>query len=91
VSADTITIQPSPSRSTKNKEWCTDFDTMIVRLQAEAEEVVLRGGERMRVRLRFRGLRPGLLSVTGVKWLLDGAAQGYKSLKLRQLPQPRSR
>ena len=48
--------------------------------------MVLRGGERMRVRLRITGLQPGPLSVTGVSWLLEGAAQGRKSLRLRQLP-----
>jgi len=67
------------------------FHQLMPPIQAEEEEVVLRGGERMRVRLRIRGLQPGLLSVTGVSWLLDGAAQGRKSLKLRQLPQPRAR
>ena len=57
-----------------------------LQLQAEDKEVVLRGGERMRVRLRIMGLQPGPLSVTGVSWVLEGAAQGRKGLRLRQLP-----
>ena len=60
-------------------------------LQTEEEDVTLRGGEKMRVRLKLRGLQAGLLRVTGIHWQLEGAAFGYKALQLRQLPQPRSR
>lgn len=60
-------------------------------IQADEEDVTLRGGEKMRIRLKLKGLQSGLLKVTGIRWQLEGAAFGQKALQLRQLPQPRSR
>lgn len=60
-------------------------------MQTEEEDVTLRGGEKMRVRLRFKGLQAGTLRVNGVHWRLENIASGYKALQLHQLPQPRSR
>lgn len=51
-------------------------------LQVIAEELVLRGGERTRARLRFRGLSAGSLSITGVSWLVEGVIKGYRPLKI---------
>ena len=59
--------------------------------QAVEEDVTLRGGERMRVRLKFRGLQAGLLKVTGLSWQLEGLAKGCKALQVHDLPQLQSR
>lgn len=40
--------------------------------------VVLKGGEQVRLTLGLRPLRPGLLTLTGMEWLLNGNAPGRK-------------
>ncbi|KAK9916791.1 hypothetical protein WJX75_007099 [Coccomyxa subellipsoidea] len=51
-----------------------------LRQYAEVQEqaVVLKGGEQVRLALGLRPLRPGLLTLTGVEWLLAGNAPGRK-------------
>lgn len=50
-------------------------------VQAEEENIVLRAGERVRVRLRFCGLRPGKITILGLRWMIEDAAVGFKSLQ----------
>ena len=38
------------------------------------------------VALRLRPLQPGLLTLTGVDWLLNGTAPGHKQFALRLTP-----
>ncbi|BDA40386.1 probable trafficking protein particle complex subunit 8 [Coccomyxa sp. Obi] len=42
------------------------------------QTVVLKGGEQVRLALGLRPLQPGLLTLTGVEWLLNGNAPGRK-------------
>ena len=41
------------------------------------------------VALRLRPLRPGLLTLTGVQWLLNEVAPGRRAFALRSLPSHR--
>lgn len=46
--------------------------------QAEERSVLVRPGEAARVALTLTPLRPGGLAVTGLDWLLNGHAPGYR-------------
>ena len=58
-------------------------------LQADESEVTLKPHESAWVALRLRPLRPGLLTLTGVEWLLNDAAPGRKAFALRPPPSHR--
>ena len=52
-------------------------------VQVEESAVTLKPHESAWVALRLRPLRPGLLTLTGVDWILNGTAPGHKQFALR--------
>lgn len=59
--------------------------------QVEDQEVTLKGKEKVKLRLKFRGLRDARFDIVGISWRLEGLVPGHRALYMRQLPQPRSR
>ena len=55
-------------------------------VQAEVSAVTLKPQESAWVALRLRPLQPGLLTLTGVEWLLNETAPGRKRFSLRPPP-----
>ena len=51
--------------------------------------MTLKAQESAWVALRLRPLQPGLLTLIGVKWLLNGTAHGQKQFALRPFPSHR--
>lgn len=47
-------------------------------LQVMEQEIVIKPGDSDIVRLSIRPLKPGLLRVTGLEWVLNGQAQGRR-------------
>jgi hypothetical protein len=59
-------------------------------LQVQEQNMVLKAGERVRVALRLRPLRPGLLTLTGLEWLLQEHAPGRRLFVPRRPKHKRS-
>lgn len=59
-------------------------------MQVEEQTLVLKGGERVRVALQLRPLQPGLLTLTGVEWILNEHAPGRKLFTPRRPKHKRS-
>lgn len=58
--------------------------------QAEEQTVLLKAGETARVALQLTPLRAGPLAVTGLEWVLNGHAPGYKLFAERRAPARRA-
>ena len=66
-------------------------DTSLVQpffLQVMEQEIVVKPGDSDIVRLSVLPLKPGLLRITGLEWVLNGQAQG-KRLFAAKAPQHR--
>ncbi|KAK9823583.1 hypothetical protein WJX72_003982 [[Myrmecia] bisecta] len=59
-------------------------------VQVLEEALSLKAGARARVRLKLRPLRPGLLTLKGVEWLLNGHALGRRMFTVRKRTHRRS-
>lgn len=56
--------------------------------EAPDESISLRASERVRLRLKARPMRAGVLKITGVQWTLNGTAHGKRQL---DVPGPQTR
>ena len=54
------------------------FKAQLLLLQVMEQEIVIKPGDNDIVRLSILPLKPGLLRVTGLEWVLNGQAQGRR-------------
>ena len=58
--------------------FCDLSKAELVLLQVLQQEIVIKPGDSDIVRLSILPLKPGLLKVTGLEWVLNGEAQGRR-------------
>lgn len=94
LSSACASVHAAPAGAThcSDSPLLTVFFCYKTRLRAQAEEqsILIRGGESARVALTLTPLRPGALTVTGLDWVLNGHAPGYRLFAERRAHHRRS-